>query len=253
MQLTKQCTWISLNLTMISNQARRWVERVFSSSMYALSNQMCIRESPKAGHLLFISPLNKRVVGSFHWATVGVTELTTANHRTLQPCVRCVDSCHASTIWISRIDLQWSPVDHRMRPSEHRMRPVLTGHVHREVCKTLKHRTLSTRLTPVRPVLCQKASKSSMLTPTSTGRSNGRPSASGAERPVRSGCSGQTLTIHRTLKACVDASMHCVRWVFLTRKHSCDFSKFPTDAIENMHFIFSKAPNPERNPNPSLP
>ena len=39
-------------------------------------------------------------------------------------------------------------------------------------------------------------------------------------------------------------------------EHSRDFSKTHTDAIENMHFIFSKAPNPasqarregERNP-----
>jgi hypothetical protein len=28
---------------------------------------------------------------------------------------------------------------------------------------------------------------------------------------------------------------------FLSEKHSRDFSKFPTGAIENMHFIFSKS------------
>ena len=46
------------------------MEGVFSSSMYASNIQKCKREHPKAGHLLFISPLNKRVVGHFHWAEV---------------------------------------------------------------------------------------------------------------------------------------------------------------------------------------
>ena len=31
---------------------------------------------------------------------------------------------------------------------------------------------------------------------------------------------------------------------FSERKHSRDFSKFPTGAIENIHLFFSKAPNP---------
>ena len=70
MQLSMQCTWISLNLTRIGNQARRWMEEVFSSSKYASSIRMCKREPPKVGHLLFISSLNKRVVGHFHWAEV---------------------------------------------------------------------------------------------------------------------------------------------------------------------------------------
>ena len=30
--------------------------------------------------------------------------------------------------------------------------------------------------------------------------------------------------------------------MFLSEEHSHDFSKIPTGAIENMHFIFSKAP-----------
>ena len=41
-----------------------------------------------------------------------------------------------------------------------------------------------------------------------------------------------------------------------SEKHSHDFYKLSTSAIESMHYIFSKAPNPtklERNPNPSLP
>jgi len=49
--------------------------------------------------------------------------------------------------------------------------------------------------------------------------------------------------------------------MFFSEKQSGDFSKLSTGAIENMHFIFSKALNPalqawregERNPNPSLP
>jgi len=48
---------------------------------------------------------------------------------------------------------------------------------------------------------------------------------------------------------------------FLSEKHSRDFSKISTGAIEKMHFIFSKAPNPasqarregERNPSSLYP
>jgi hypothetical protein len=54
MQLSMQCTWISLNLSRVCNQARRWVEGKFSSSKYASISQMCKREPPRAGHLLFI-------------------------------------------------------------------------------------------------------------------------------------------------------------------------------------------------------
>ena len=61
------------------------MEGVFSSLMYASSNQMCKREPSKDGHLLFIIPLNKRVVGHFHWAEIGGTGLTTGSHRTLDP------------------------------------------------------------------------------------------------------------------------------------------------------------------------
>ena len=46
------------------------MEEVFSSSKYASSIQMCKREPPKAGNLLFLIPLNKRAVGHFHWAEV---------------------------------------------------------------------------------------------------------------------------------------------------------------------------------------
>ena len=73
MQLSKQCTWISLNLTRISNQVRRWVEGVFSSSMCASSIQMCKSSPPKAGHLLFISRLKELDVGHFYWAEIGGT------------------------------------------------------------------------------------------------------------------------------------------------------------------------------------
>jgi len=97
MQLSMQCTSISLNLIRISNQARRWVERVFSSSMYVSTNQMCKREPPKAGHLLFISLLNKRVVGHFHWAEIRGTRRSAEYHRRSTPCVRCSRVSHVST------------------------------------------------------------------------------------------------------------------------------------------------------------
>jgi len=65
-----QCTWISLNLTKTSNQARRWVEGLFSRSKYASYNKMCKREPPKASHTLFISPLKEIAVGYFQWVVV---------------------------------------------------------------------------------------------------------------------------------------------------------------------------------------
>jgi hypothetical protein len=55
MQLSMQCTWISLNLSRVCNQARRWVERKFSSSKCASISQICKRETSRAGHLLFIA------------------------------------------------------------------------------------------------------------------------------------------------------------------------------------------------------
>ena len=97
MQISKQCTWISLNLTRISNQARRWVEGVFSSSIYISSNQLCKREPPKASHKLFISPLKVIVVGWFQWAAVDHTRRVLVHIGRVQyePRQRLV----LSTIW----------------------------------------------------------------------------------------------------------------------------------------------------------
>ena len=94
MQLSKQCTWISLNLTRISNQARRWAEGVFSSSMYVSSNQMCKRFSPKAGHLLFISALKELAVGHFHWAENGGTGRYQVITGRSTPNVQCLGVGH---------------------------------------------------------------------------------------------------------------------------------------------------------------
>ena len=115
----------------------------------------------------------------------------------------------------------------------HPQRPVLTGPMRREGRKTPAHRTLTTgrsKLRPVPIVRCLTLTESGSL---HTGRSD---TASGASEPASGEC-------------------------FLSEKHSRDFSKIPTGAIENMHLIFSKAPNPaeqarregERNPNPSQP
>ena len=46
------------------------MERVFSSSRYVSSNQMCKSEPPKAGHQLFISTHKKLAVGYFQCAAV---------------------------------------------------------------------------------------------------------------------------------------------------------------------------------------
>ena len=75
MQLRKQCTWISLNLTMISNQARRWVECSLAQSMPQVFK--CARvKPPKAGHLLSISSLKELAIGHFHWAEIGAPDAT---------------------------------------------------------------------------------------------------------------------------------------------------------------------------------
>ena len=50
------------------------MEGVFSSSMYASSNQMCKREPPKAGHLIFISPSIKKSLATFTWQILGAPD-----------------------------------------------------------------------------------------------------------------------------------------------------------------------------------
>ena len=163
MQLSKQCTWISLNLTRISNQARRWVEGVFSRSKYVSSNQMCMSQPPKAGHFLFISPLKETIrwLLSLGWKREHRT--LPSDHRTLEPQRPVLRGwprvLHEIRVSVSNGYLQntgrsigphrthaqgvpqtWSPdVSHRTHPEG----PVLTGLKHRKGCKTPSHRTLT--------------------------------------------------------------------------------------------------------------
>ena len=73
------------------------MESVFSSSMYASSNQMCKREPPKAGHLLFISPLKELAIGHFHWAEIGGTGRYQVITGRSTPCVWCFGVGHVSS------------------------------------------------------------------------------------------------------------------------------------------------------------
>ena len=72
------------------------MEGVFSSSMYASSNQMCKREPPKAGHQLFISALKELAVGHFHWAEIGGTGRYQVITERSTPSVRCLGVGHVS-------------------------------------------------------------------------------------------------------------------------------------------------------------
>jgi len=177
MQLSKQCTWISLNLTRISNHARRWVEGVFSSSMYASSNQMCKREPPKAGPLLFKSPLNKRAIGHFHWAEIGGTERLAGYTRRSTPCVRSSWVSHVFSFELVHQSLtvicrppdatKWAPdasTTHRTRAQRGSQRRSITGlgahqtHAQRGLQNALTpdaHHRMHPEMTVISPLDCR--------------------------------------------------------------------------------------------------
>ena len=73
------------------------MEGVFSSSMYASSIQMCKGQPPKAGHLLFISPLKELAVGHFHWAENGGTGRYQVSTGRSTPYVQCTGVGHMSS------------------------------------------------------------------------------------------------------------------------------------------------------------
>jgi len=123
------------------------VEGVFSSSMYVSSNQICKREPPKSGHLLFKSPLNKRVVGHFHWAKIGGTGCSARYTRRSTPCVRCSVVGHVSSF------------ESRTSISNGHLRT--TGRVRyspdpcaERIAKTLDHQTRSTERIRCSPDSC---------------------------------------------------------------------------------------------------
>ena len=144
------------------------MEGVFSSSMYASSNQMYKSEPPKAGHLLFISPLNKRAVGHFHWAKIGGTRRYQVSTERSTPCVRCSGVGHVSSFeshasnsnshlqTIGRDQVSTGRVRCSLDPcaecsANHDLTglgapdgPVLTGLMRREDCKTPSHQMHTT-------------------------------------------------------------------------------------------------------------
>ena len=115
----------------------------------------------------------------------------------------------------------------------HQTRPVLTGSVRRELRKLTGSPDASHRMHPERPVLTGLMRRE--------GRQNTR--TPNAEHRTHSGVSGALCTPapqtpHRTLWSSVRCWQHQRP---VSEKHSRDFSKFPTDAIGNMHFIFLKS------------
>jgi len=151
MQLSEQCTSILVNLTRISNQVRRWMEGVFSSSMYASSNQMCKSKPPKAGHLLFISPSTKEPLATF-------TRPPTSGALWLATCPPLNLARQSLTVTCRPLDAtKWAPNasgTHRTHAQTGLQTldltrlgapdaSVLTGLVCREGCKTPSNRTHS--------------------------------------------------------------------------------------------------------------
>jgi len=130
--------------------------------------KMCKSEPPKAGHLLFISPLSKRAVGHFHWAEIGGTGRSAGYTGRSTPCVRCSRVGHVSSfesrasnsnghLWttghdqVSTEHVRYSPVSYAESSANRDLTglgapdgPVLTGLVHRESCKMPSHRMHTT-------------------------------------------------------------------------------------------------------------
>ena len=130
------------------------MEGVFSSSKYASSIQKCKREPPKAGHLLFISPLNKRVVDHFHWAEIGGTGRSAGYSGRSTPCVRCSRVGH-----VSSFESCVSISNGHLRTTERDQ--VSTGRVWyspdacvERITKMLDHRTRSTERVRCSPDSC---------------------------------------------------------------------------------------------------
>jgi len=132
---------------------------------------MCKRATPKAGHLLFISPLSKRAVGHFHWAKIGGTGCYQVTTERSTPCVRCSRVGHMSffeshmsnsnghlraighdqvstgRVWYSPVSCAESSANCDLTGLRAPDGLVLTGLMRREGCKTPSHRTHTTRRT----------------------------------------------------------------------------------------------------------
>ena len=125
------------------------MEGVFSSSKYVSSNQMCKSQPPKAGHLLFISPLKELVVGHFYWAEIGGHRMLPSDHRTLDP-QRPVLRGWPRVLLETRVSVSNGYLQNTGRSAgPHQTRPVHTGLMCREFRKPagspdVSHRTLTT-------------------------------------------------------------------------------------------------------------
>ena len=143
------------------------MEGVFSSSMYASSNQNVQERTPKAGHLLFISPLKEITVGHFHWTVVMHTGRSAGYIERSTPYVWCSGVGHVSfesrtsisnghlrttgrdqvstgRVWYSPISYAESSANRDLTGLGAPDGPVLTGLMCREGCKTPSHRTHTT-------------------------------------------------------------------------------------------------------------
>ena len=214
------------------------MEGVFSSSMYVSSIQMCKSEPPKAGHLLFISPLEELAVGHFHWAENGGTGRYQVITGCSTPSVRCRG--WPRVLLESRESVSHGYLRNTGRSvGPHRTCPILNGLKLREVSKFLvsadaEHRTVrcSLDLNPAERFVKPHGHQTQNI-----GRSNLRPVPGVRCLTLAEVGSLYTRRTDTTFGASGPASGEC----FLSEKHSRDFSKFSTGAIENIHLIFSKA------------
>jgi len=182
MQLSKQCTWISLNLTRISNQARGWVEGVFSSSMYVSSNQNVQESTSQSRPPTIYKPPQRTSRWPLSLGWKRGHRMLLSDHRMLDPQRPVLRGWPRvlleSRMWVSNGYLQ-----HTGRSTgPHRTRPVHTGLMRREYRKTAGSPDVSHRTHPERLVLTRLKHKEGCKTPShrtlTTGRSQ---SASGAQ------------------------------------------------------------------------
>ena len=115
------------------------------------------------------------------------------------------------------------------------------------MCLMLPHQTLPS----VQRSQSKKCLLPRSLTSTLTRCRNSARAASDAhpsDAPTHSSTTRCLATIHPTLGQRLMPPWPASSKCFFSEKHSCDFSKLSTGAIENMHFIFSKALIPKLSP-----
>jgi hypothetical protein len=191
MQITKQCTWISLNLTRVCNQVRRWVERKFSSSKYISSVQWVKREVPKLAKCIYRETSSNRAVGQ----KSGAPDAPTHRHRTHSVASGAPDL--AMCLARSKFNGHFS--EHRTRSTPSTQRPI---HSSKQPKTIFAHRTrpMVGQWMPLRPVHTRV--RRSYWRHVAIGCMNSTTSTSGAatpEHPMLDSSEVAARRIHRTL------------------------------------------------------